>query len=42
MIALGKIGLENDAVGEIDINPIKLIEGQPVAVDALIILKQIS
>jgi len=42
LIALGKIGLENDAVGEIDINPIKLIEGQPVAVDALIILKQIS
>ena len=39
LIALGKIGLENDAVGEIDINPIKLIEGQPVAVDALIVLK---
>ncbi|HDZ24250.1 MAG TPA: carboxylate--amine ligase [Desulfobacteraceae bacterium] len=42
LITLGKIGLENDAVGEIDINPIKLIEGQPVAVDALIILKRIS
>ncbi len=41
LITLGKIGLENDAVGEIDINPIKLIEGQPVAVDALIILKRI-
>jgi len=39
LIALGKIGLENDAVDEIDINPIKLIEGQPVAVDALIVLK---
>jgi succinyl-CoA synthetase beta subunit len=39
LIAIGKIGLENDAVGEIDINPIKLIEGRPVAVDALIVLK---
>jgi len=39
LIALGRIGLENDAVSEIDINPIKLIEGQPVAVDALIVLK---
>ena len=39
LIALGKIGLENDAVGEIDVNPIKLIAGQPVAVDALIVLK---
>ncbi|MBW1864547.1 MAG: acetate--CoA ligase family protein [Deltaproteobacteria bacterium] len=39
LIALGKIGLENDAVGEIDINPIKLIEGRPVAVDALIVLE---
>jgi succinyl-CoA synthetase beta subunit len=39
LIAIGKIGLENDAVGEIDVNPIKLIEGRPVAVDALIVLK---
>ena len=38
LIALGKIGLENDAVSEIDINPIKLIEGRPVAVDALVVL----
>jgi len=42
LIALGRIGLENDAVAEIDINPIKLIEGRPVAVDALIILKMVS
>ncbi|MFH1734866.1 MAG: acetate--CoA ligase family protein [bacterium] len=39
LIALGRIGLENDAVGEIDVNPIKLIEGRPVAVDALVVLK---
>jgi len=38
LIALGRIGLENDAVNEIDINPIKLIEGRPVAVDALVVL----
>ena len=42
LIAIGRIGLENDAVEEIDINPIKLIEGQPVAVDALVVLKNIS
>lgn len=39
LLALGKIGLENEAILEIDINPIKLIDGRPVAVDALIILK---
>jgi succinyl-CoA synthetase beta subunit len=38
LIALGRIGLENDVVSEIDINPIKLIEGRPVAVDALVVL----
>ena len=39
LVALGKIGLENEAVNEIDINPIKLVEGRPVAVDALVVLK---
>lgn len=38
LIALGTIGLENSAVAEIDINPIKLIDGRPVAVDALVVL----
>lgn len=38
LIALGRIGLENDAVSEIDVNPIKLIQGKPVAVDALVVL----
>ncbi len=42
LIALGRIGLENDDIGEIDINPIKLIEGQPVAVDALVVLDKKS
>jgi succinyl-CoA synthetase beta subunit len=40
LIALGRIGLENDAVSEIDINPIKLIQGKPVAVDALVVLEK--
>ena len=36
--AVGRIGLENDTVKEIDINPLKIRNGQPVAVDALIVL----
>jgi acetyl-CoA synthetase (ADP-forming) len=39
LIGLGKLGLENEAVAEVDINPIKLVNGQPVAVDALIVLE---
>jgi acetyl-CoA synthetase (ADP-forming) len=39
LIALGIIGLENPAIREIDINPLKIRpDGQPIAVDALIIL----
>jgi acetyl-CoA synthetase (ADP-forming) len=39
LIALGKVGLENPAVREIDINPLIVQgDGRPVAVDALIIL----
>ncbi len=39
LMALGKLGLENETVTEIDINPVKLVDGKPVAVDALIVLK---
>lgn len=39
LIQLGKIGLENDAVKEIDINPLILSGSSPIAVDALIILE---
>lgn len=39
LIAIGKIGLEDDRVHEIDINPLKLIDGKPVAVDALVVLR---
>ncbi len=37
LINLGRIGLENDRVKEIDINPVILVGSKPVAVDALVI-----
>ncbi len=39
LMGLGQIGVEHDDVAEIDINPIILSEGKPVAVDGLVILK---
>ncbi|UCF91647.1 MAG: acetate--CoA ligase family protein [Desulfobacterales bacterium] len=39
LIALGNIGLENEVVQEIDVNPLIICESQPVAVDALVVLK---
>jgi acetate---CoA ligase (ADP-forming) subunit beta len=40
LIALGQIGLENEAVAEIDINPMIIDpEGQVIAVDALVIFR---
>ena len=38
LINVGRIGLENDAVKEIDINPLILSGSKPVAVDALVVL----
>ncbi|MBW1899788.1 MAG: acetate--CoA ligase family protein [Deltaproteobacteria bacterium] len=38
--AVGKIGLDHDMVQEIDINPLIISKGKPIAVDAAIILKQ--
>ena len=38
LITLGKIGLENPSIEEIDLNPLKIREGKPVAVDALVVL----
>ncbi len=37
---LGKIGMENPAIGEIDINPLIIRDGAPVAVDALVVLRE--
>jgi len=39
LINVGRIGLENEAVKEIDINPLILSGSKPVAVDALIVLE---
>ncbi len=38
LIKVGEMGLENDAVKEIDINPLILSGSKPVAVDALVVL----
>jgi len=38
LINIGRIGLENEQVKEIDINPVIISGSRPVAVDALIIL----
>jgi acyl-CoA synthetase (NDP forming) len=38
LMAVGKIGLDHEAIKEIDINPLILRDGHPVAADALIVL----
>lgn len=38
LITLGKIGMENPTIEEIDLNPFKIRDGKPVAVDALVVL----
>ncbi len=40
LVAVGQIGLDHEAVKEIDINPLKISQGRPIAVDALIVLAQ--
>jgi acyl-CoA synthetase (NDP forming) len=42
LIAVGKIGLEHEAVKEIDINPLIIYNSKPVAVDALVVLGESS
>ena len=39
LITLGKIGLENEAIKEIDINPLIISGNRPIAVDALVVLE---
>ena len=39
LINVGRIGLENERVKEIDINPVIIAGSRPVAVDALIVLE---
>ncbi|OPZ60632.1 MAG: succinyl-CoA synthetase subunit beta [Deltaproteobacteria bacterium ADurb.Bin510] len=40
LMNLGRLGLENPEIAEIDINPFIVCDSKPVAVDALVILKQ--
>jgi len=40
LITVGRIGIENDRIKEIDINPVIISGGNPVAVDALVVLRQ--
>ena len=39
LVGVGQIGLDHEQVKEIDINPLTLIEGKPVAVDALVVFE---
>ncbi len=39
LIALGNLGMEQDAIQEIDVNPLIVRGSQPVAVDALVVLR---
>jgi len=39
LIDVGRIGMENDEIKEIDINPVIISGNKPVAVDALIVLE---
>lgn len=38
LITLGRIGIDNPLIKEVDINPLKVRDGSPVAVDALVVL----
>ena len=40
LINVGRIGIENDEVNEIDINPVIISGSKPVAVDALVVLNK--
>ena len=42
LMKVGQIGLENESVKEIDINPVIISGNQPVAVDALVVLDKNS
>jgi acetyl-CoA synthetase (ADP-forming) len=40
LITIGRIGIENEKIKEIDINPVIISSGRPVAVDALVLLEE--
>ena len=39
LITVGQIGIENEVIKEIDINPVIISDGKPVAVDAVVVLE---
>lgn len=39
LVNTGRIGMEHERIKEIDVNPLKIRDGQPVAVDALVVLR---
>ncbi len=40
LIRVGQIGLDHEEIKEVDINPLILAKGKPIAVDALIVLER--
>jgi acetyl-CoA synthetase (ADP-forming) len=42
LVSIGQIGVDYDQISEIDINPLKILNGAPVAVDALFVLNNES
>ena len=40
LMTMGRIGIENESIKEIDINPLIISNGKPVAVDALVVLQE--
>jgi acetate---CoA ligase (ADP-forming) subunit beta len=40
LVGIGSLGLMHEEIAEIDINPLVVKDGRPVAVDALVILKK--
>ena len=39
LMTVGQIGIENEVIKDIDINPVIISDGKPVAVDALVVLE---
>lgn len=39
LVNMGRMGLEHERIKEVDVNPLKIRDGNPVAVDALIVLQ---
>jgi len=38
LVAVGQMAMDHGVISEVDINPLKFIDGKPVAVDALVVL----